>query len=212
VNRLNRYRKFSYLKDPPKTKITMKRNIIIAIALAFVLSGCSDDRKPVISIADLMVDKIMQSADTSKTTVHALKKLRQYDGLLYKALLKEDGQLPKKYFYSRRGSCCPCAPGGSSCCRCSSGSALAIPAAALAEVKDVDRRESMFMLAKMSAVPQAGAEPLVLTRNTIDSMVIFTLPEGTKAGKYLVSFKGDSIDLALVIEVDEEGRIEISDF
>jgi len=69
----------------------------------------------------------------------------------------------------------------------------------------------VFMQAKMTSLVQDRSSTLALNRETIDSVDIFTVPQNTKPGKYKVSFKGDAIDLTFVVEVDEDGKIEISD-
>ena len=200
----------------------MKRNIVgsTALMVALALWGCNnknqpasltDNRKPVISIADLMIDKITNSPDSGKSMGVTITKLRYYDNQLFKVLHDSTHTLRQKYFYARRGSCCPCTAGAANCCKCSSGSALAVPTQVeLLITQVVDGRESVFMLASFNS-PQTRFPKLRVSRDTLDAMEIITVPKDTTPGTYEVSFKGDSIDLTLVIDVDANGRLEISE-
>jgi len=190
----------------------MKKNIIPLISLALLLCGCSH-QKPIISLADLMINKIAQSPSKDGTLDKVLK-LREYDRIFYKALYHEENEpqtLSKQYFYARIGSCCPCSPGGMSCCSCSSGSAFGIPSEAEA-VAAIDSGGSVFMLTKTSASPQDSVKLLTLDKETIDGIDIFTVPED-KRGKYevRVSFKRDLMDLIFFVEINDKGEIKISD-
>jgi len=170
----------------------------------------SDDRKPLISIPELMMDKLATSNDTGKVTLRHLKDLRNYDNKLYKALYKEHGALPKKYFYSRKGSCCPCMAGGSTCCACSRGSALGAVGEMITHVVGFGSDGSMFMFTKMNSAPQVNSDTLKLDRTSIEGMDIFTVPENTKAGKYTVTLKGPIVELTLEMIVSGDGDIDIS--
>ncbi len=181
----------------------MKKNIIgalsVMITLALALWGCGkgsghtvtarDHRKPIISIAELMIDKLASSSDTTGKVTRGIRKLRHLDSQLFKALLDSPNTISTRYFYSRRGSCCPCSPGGTTCCRCSGGSALGVASGAITKAKQIDEVGSVFMLAKMSVQAPADST-LQLSLEILDGMKIFTVPANTKAGTYKVSFKG----------------------
>jgi|GEM_PF-6295702 len=189
-------------------------SIPLVIALALTVLGCNNpvERKPVLSIADLMIDKVTHSTDSSaNATVIKLKNLRSYDSLFYKALFVGSDTLPNLYFYSRRGSCCPCTSGGQSCCQCSSGSAFGIPEQAMSQpvgLRKIDKG-SVFMLAKMSAAPPTNT--LNLESRVIDGMLIYTVPLNTPPGTYQAPIKGGSIDLTLQIAIDSNHNIDILD-
>lgn len=197
---------------------TVIGSISAAFAVAIMLWCCNGNEnksvasptpKPVLSIADLMIDKITHSPGASNIPMSTIITLRKYDSLFYKALFVGSDTLQHLFFYSRRGSCCPCSAGGKTCCQCSSGSGFGVPLQAMSQggIGRIDGG-SVFMLAKMSVSPQ---NTLTLDSRVIDGIKIFTVPDTTAPGTYTISFKGGAIDLSLQIAIDENHNIEISD-
>jgi hypothetical protein len=162
--------------------------------------------QPILSLADLMIDKLSHSSDSSaKTTLNKIKSLRMYDSIFYKTLFL-GASLPKIYFYSRPGSCCPCTSTVRNCCQCSGGTALGVAATAMSQGTSMRRidRNPIFRFASMS-VPKPPLGTLVLDSTVIDGMKIYTVPAHQAAGSYQAFFKGGAINLSLQIDVDSLG-------
>lgn len=207
---------------------------MLLLSIALMLYGCgkksdstqdSDTRnldnyrkpessKPIISIADLMIDKVLKDPIAN---IEKLRTLREDDKKFYKALLKDGSSLSRKYFYARRGSCCPCTADGMNCCKCSSGSAFGIPVSELVTAKVFESQKSVFMLTQMGANPKDEPKLLKLHPEEQEGMKIFTLPKDAipkgNSENFKVSFKSPNgnIDLTFIIEVDSKGEFEIYD-
>jgi hypothetical protein len=180
--------------------------ILIVLATTGTLYNCNqpaptaDDRKGLISLADLALDK--KTNDSSQ-----LASLVTYDKDFYMAFFKTE--LGKEYFYSRHGSCCPCNAGGMSCCECSGGSGFGGPDGIFGELRGINPNPSFVMLtSNKSGQPTT----LKLDKKSIGGMAVFLIPPSTPVGKYTVQFQG-RVSLEMEIEViNAEGNFDIISF
>lgn len=186
------------------------------------IQSLDTSRKPILSLADLMIDKLTNSKHHKDAAVmEQILKLREYDKTFYKALYNEyntpSKTLPKRYFYARLGSCCPCMAGGEGCCRCSSATAFGAPnIEEIAETKSLDKdtKGLKFMFAKANVVPQGKDTRKLLEmkkERNVDGIDIFIVPENSAPGPYFYSFKGkvNLIDITLLIDIDKDHKVDI---
>jgi hypothetical protein len=194
---------------------------LIVLLSILLLSACgpdADKRKPVLSLPDLMIDKLTQNLSTADSTasVALILKMRQYDKKVYDALYYDGpddnkGTLPLKYFYARHGSCCPCAPGHVRCCDCSQGSAFAAPSSTTALVvpEGFEKNPGFMLTNTISLQDQTTYKSLDKRKDTVDGIDLFFIPEKTPEGNYRVTFTGE-IELTIYIKVDGKGNFNIT--
>jgi hypothetical protein len=160
-----------------------------------------DNRKPALSLPDIVLSKWLSESDTT-TTAEDIKRMVQFDHDVYMAFYN-DGEVSKKYFYARNGSCCPCRPGGMKCCDCPRASALAAPAGET-KMAMASQDNSIFRLASMQS-----KTTLSLDATTEDGVDVFKVPDNIPPGTYTVIFMG-TITVTLTIEIDEKGNIKVT--
>lgn len=173
--------------------------VLLLLAIAyFVKPGwlCglppADNRRPLISLADLAMEVSGREGNNLETLV-------QLDKQFYKALLQEN-KVGSMYFYSRHGSCCPCNTGGSKCCSCSQGSGFGVMNNSTNQVYLVNQAQYNFA----SSLNQQSFDKIPLEVKVIDDVKIFLIPASFTAGNYTVRFEGNiNIELDIAVNLDK---------
>jgi hypothetical protein len=154
-------------------------------------SIAADDRKPLLSLADLAMEAGQKEGNDLATLV-------ALDKQFYKDLLNGN-KVSSMYFYSRHGSCCPCSSGGTKCCMCPPRSGMGAPVNSTDQAYLIN--QSAFQFAANQKVQ--SFEKLDLEKSEAEGVKIFLIPQSVKAGNYKVKFEGKiNIELDIAVNAD----------
>lgn len=180
--------------------------VLLLLAIAYFvkpdwLCGQSqvDDRKPLISLADLAMEVGERDGNNLQTLV-------TLDKQFYKAML-QNNNLSRAYFYARHGSCCPCTSGGMRCCMCPPRSAFGAMDGSTDIAAVFLHSQSINQLASLSA-PQALPK-IKLEESQGDGVRIFSIPKSVEGGNYTITFKG-KINVELDITVNPDQTFDVT--
>lgn len=178
--------------------------VLLLLAIAYFVKPAwlcgpttpDDNRKPLISLADLAMEVSAREGNNLETLV-------KLDKQFYKALL-QGNKVGSMYFYSRHGSCCPCSRGGTKCCSCSQGSGFGVMNNSTNQAYLIN--QGIYKFTSNSDQQSFGKIPLEV--KVIDDVKIFLIPESFEAGNYTARFEGN-INIELDIAVNSDKTFDV---
>lgn len=176
--------------------------VLLLLAIAYFikpgwLCGTTiDDRKPILSLADLAMEAGEEKGNDLKTLV-------ALDKQFYKALLQEN-KVSSMYFYARHGSCCPCSSGGMRCCMCPRSSGIGAIANSTQQAYFINQTVYRFAADQNTQL----LEKIDLQKSEKEGVEIFLMPESVKAGDYTVRFEGKiNVELDIAVNTDRSFNV-----